>query len=311
MKAFIFPGQGKSVAIGMGRSLSESFAEAKEVFQEVDDALQLSLSKIMWGEDERTLSLTENAQPALMAVGVALARVLVKQSGQAIQQQVNFVAGHSLGEYTALTATGMFTLADAAKMLRIRGASMQLAVKPGIGAMAALLGCDIIKAQQVIQLVQGKGVLEISNDNASNQIVVSGHKDAVDALVSLASDHGIKRAILLPVSAPFHCSLMQPAADKMAEVFKTIRPEVPSVPIISNVTAAIEQDPQRIMQLLVEQVTKTVRWRESVDVLVQKGVNEFIELGSGKVLSGLVRQATQDAKIVCLHDPQEIEDYLT
>lgn len=310
MKAFIFPGQGKSVAPGMGKALAEAFTEAKEVFQEVDDTLSQNLTKLMWEGPEEELTLTENAQPALMAVGIALVRVLENQTGKLIKDQCNFVAGHSLGEYTALTAADMFTLADAARILKERGKAMQRAVAPGIGAMAALLGCDLEKAKAIVEAASTQGVCEISNDNAPNQIVVSGHAEAIDYLIGIAGDYEIKRAIKLPVSAPFHCSLMQPAADRMQDVLRDTSLQSPHLPLVSNVTADITQDKTEISDLLVQQVTKTVRWRESVDLLVQKGVDNFIELGPGKVLTGLVRNIAPGVTTWCLHEPQEIEDYL-
>lgn len=310
MKAFIFPGQGKSVAPGMGKALANTFQEAKEVFQEVDDALSQHLTQLMWEGPEEELTLTENAQPALMAVGMGLVRVLENQTGKHFKDQGQFIAGHSLGEYTALTAAGMFTITDAAKILKERGKAMQKAVAPGVGAMVALLGCDMEKAQKIVAAASTQGVCEISNDNAPNQIVVSGHAEAIDYLIGISADYEIKKAIKLPVSAPFHCSLMQSAADRMAEVLGQTPQQSPHLPLVSNVTAEVTQDKEEITQLLIQQVTKTVRWRESIDLLVQKGVDNFIELGPGKVLTGLVRTIAPGVTTWCLHEPQEIEDYL-
>lgn len=310
MKAFIFPGQGKSVSVSMGKALAETFVEAKEVFQEVDDALSQHLTQLMWEGPEEELTLTENAQPALMAVGMALIRVLENQTGKPIKDQCHFVAGHSLGEYTALTAAGMFTVADCARVLKERGKAMQKAVPPGVGAMAALLGSDMDTAKKLVEAASTQGICEISNDNAPNQIVVSGHAEAVDYLIGISGDYEVKRVIKLPVSAPFHCSLMEPAAERMKDVLASTAMSSPHLPIVSNVTAEVTQDKTEIADLLVQQVTKTVRWRESVDLLAQKGVESFIELGPGKVLTGLVRSIAPNVTTWCLHEPQEIEDYL-
>lgn len=309
-RAFIFPGQGKSVALGMGKDLAECFLEAKEVFQEVDDALDQHLFQLMCEGPESDLTLTENAQPALMALGFALARVLEKQSGKKINAFADFVAGHSLGEYSGLSVTNMFTLKEAARILKKRGLAMQKAVAPGLGSMAALLGGNIDGAKDLCKAKFGDGVCEISNDNAPNQIVISGHKTAIDASIAHASAFGFRRAILLPVSAPFHCSLMLPAAKEMQIVLDEIELKTPLLPLISNVTAKEVEDPQEIKELLIEQVTKTVRWRECVLRLHELGVTEVIEMGAGKVLSGLVKAIQPDMHTWSLERPQDIEHFI-
>ena len=310
MRAFVFPGQGKSVSVTMGQDLAANFLEAKEVFQEVDDALNQNLFKLMCEGPESELILTENAQPALMALGVALARVLTKQSGKELNHFADYAAGHSLGEYSALTALGMFKLKDAAKILKKRGQAMQNAVQPGLGAMAALLGGDPLSAQKLCAKAKKDTICEISNDNAPNQIVISGHKIAIEYALEQASEYGFRRAILLPVSAPFHCSLMAPAAIEMQRVLEEVDARPPLLPLISNVTAEKIQDPEIIKDLLVQQVTKTVRWRECVETLSQIGVKQTIEMGSGKVLCGLIKFTASDMKLWSLENPRDIENFI-
>lgn len=289
MRAFVFPGQGSQV-LGMGKDLSEASPVAKAVFQEVDEALGESLSAIMWGEDQDALTLTQNAQPALMAVSVAAARVLETEGGFSLADKGAYVAGHSLGEYSALTAAGALSLTDAAKLLRLRGASMQAAVPVGVGAMAALLGLDLDDARAVAEAAAQGEVCEAANDNAPGQVVISGDKAAVERACELAKDKGAKRAMLLPVSAPFHCALMAPAAEKMAEALAETEISVPALPVVSNVKAEAVSDPSAIRDLLIQQVTGSVRWRESVQWMAGQGVEQLVELGAGKVLSGLAKR---------------------
>ena len=312
MRAFVFPGQGKSVTVGMGLDLALNFLEAKEVFQEVDNTLNQHLFKLMSEGPIEELTLTENAQPALMALGVALGRVLEKQSGKPLTYFGQFGAGHSLGEYSSLTVFDMFTLQDAARILKKRGIAMQQAVKPGVGAMAALLGTalDIETIQKLCAKAQKYGVCEISNDNAPNQIVISGNEEAIDAAITFAPEYGIRRAIMLPVSAPFHCSLMAPAAKEMQKVLETIECKKPLLPLISNVTADKVSNPTEICDLLVKQVTQTVRWRECVQKLASLGVTETIEMGSGKVLSGLIKTIHPDMRLWSLEEPKDIEFFI-
>lgn len=288
MRAFVFPGQGSQV-VGMGRDLAEAFPVARDVFAEVDDALSQNLSKIIWEGPEDQLTLTENTQPALMAVSVAVARVL-ESAKPGIIGQAKFVAGHSLGEYSALTAAGTFTLADAARLLKTRGQAMQKAVPVGVGAMAALLGLEMPEVTALVGEVNGADIVAAANDNSFGQVVISGHKAAVEKAMALASERGAKRALLLPVSAPFHCALMQPAADVMQAALAAVAAQAPVVPLVANVTASAVTEPQRIKQLLVEQVTGMVRWRESVLFMRDQGVTDTIELGAGKVLAGLTKR---------------------
>lgn len=291
-RAFVFPGQG-SQSLGMGRDLADAFPAARAVFEEVDDALNQKLSAIMWGEDEAALTLTENTQPALMAVSVAVARVL-DLAKPGIIGSAQFVAGHSLGEYSALTAAGTFTLADAARLLKTRGQAMQKAVPVGVGAMAALLGLEMPAVREIVGEVQGNEIVSAANDNAFGQVVISGHKGAVEQAITLAQAKGAKRALLLPVSAPFHCALMQPAADVMRDALAAVNAQAPVTTLVANVTADAVTDPARIKQLLVEQVTGMVRWRESVLFMADQGVTETIELGAGKVLAGLTKRIDGD-----------------
>jgi len=289
MRAFVFPGQG-SQALGMGKDLADASPIAKAVFDEVDEALGESLSSVIWGEDQDALTLTQNAQPALMAVSVATARVLEAEGGFTLTDKGAYVAGHSLGEYSALTAAGALSLSDSAQLLRLRGASMQEAVPVGVGAMAAVLGLDLDDARAVAEAAAEGDVCEAANDNAPGQVVISGDKAAVERACVLAKDKGAKRAMLLPVSAPFHCALMAPAAEKMAEALAMTEIAVPSLPVVANVKAEAVTDPTAIRDLLVAQVTGSVRWRESVLWMAGQGVTQLVELGAGKVLSGLTKR---------------------
>lgn len=304
--AFVFPGQG-SQAVGMGAALAEAFTPARLVLEEVDDALGKKLSNLMFEGPEDELILTENAQPALMAVSVAVIRVLQEECGVALADKAQFVAGHSLGEYSALAASGAFSLADTARLLKRRGQAMQQAVPVGEGAMAALLGLDLDAAQEVAQAAAEGGVCSCANDNAPGQVVVSGAKEAVERAVEIAADKGARRAVMLPVSAPFHCSLMQPAADAMAEALDGIAIRQPSVPLVANVTAAQVTDPDTIRAQLVEQVTAMVRWRESVVYMKEQGVDTLVEAGAGKVLSGLVRRIDRELTGKSLHQPDDFD----
>ncbi len=302
--AFMFPGQG-SQAVGMGKALAGAFPAARTVFDEVDAALGDKLSHVMWEGPAETLTLTENAQPALMAVSLAAIRVLEAEAGLDLVRDVKFVAGHSLGEYSALAAAGTFSLADTARLLRTRGQAMQQAVPVGQGAMAALLGVDIEAAKAVAaEAAQGQ-VCDLANDNAPGQIVVSGNKAAVERAAEIAKARGA-RAMMLPVSAPFHCALMQPAADAMREALAKVKVLPPKVPIIANVTAAPVRDPAEIVRRLVEQVTGTVRWRELIVYLMGQGVTRLVEVGSGKVLSGLARRIAKEAATMTVEKPEDI-----
>ncbi len=289
MRAFVFPGQGSQV-LGMGKDLADASPVAKAVFDEVDEALGESLSSIIWGEDGDALTLTQNAQPALMAVSVATARVLEAEGGFSLSDKGAFVAGHSLGEYSALTASGALGLSDAARLLRLRGVSMQEAVPVGVGAMAAVLGLELDDARAVADAAAQGEVCEAANDNAPGQVVISGNKAAVERACDLAKEKGAKRAMLLPVSAPFHCALMAPAAEKMAEALGNTQIAAPSLPVVANVEAQAVNDPAVIRDLLVKQVTGSVRWRESVIWMAGQGVTQLVELGAGKVLSGLAKR---------------------
>ncbi|WP_225206887.1 ACP S-malonyltransferase [Novosphingobium huizhouense] len=308
MRAFVFPGQG-SQKVGMGLELAEASAAAREVFEEVDDALGQKLFQIMKEGPEDALTLTENAQPAIMANAIAVLRVLEKEGGIALADKADFVAGHSLGEYTALCAAGAFSLADTARLLKLRGQSMQAAVPVGVGAMAALLGADIEKASALAEAAAEREVCTVANDNDPTQVVLSGHKGAIERAVALVKDHGIKRGVLLPVSAPFHCPLMQPAADAMAEAFEKTPPAALRVALFANVTAAVVTDPAEVKRLLVEQVTGRVRWRESAIAMKDAGVEQFIELG-GKVLSPMINRTVADVSVTSVVGMADIEAIL-
>ena len=317
--AFIFPGQGSQFA-GMGRDLAAAFAAARAVFQEVDDALQEKLSKLMFSGPIEELTLTQNAQPALMAVSLAVLRALESEGGLVLADKAIVVAGHSLGEYSALAAAGSLGIADTARLLRLRGMAMQKAVPAGEGGMAALIGVDLDQARSiceeasVIQAEDGRAAgsetIEVANDNGGGQVVISGAAGAVARAIEIAKARGVKRAMALPVSAPFHCSLMRPAADAMREALGRASVLAPSVPLIANVTAAKVSDPDRIRALLVEQVTGTVRWRESVQAMVAMGVDSFVEIGAGKVLAGLVKRIAPDAATRSVGSPDDIEALL-
>ncbi len=303
--AFVFPGQG-SQAVGMGKALAMSSLAARGVFEEVDAALAQKLSTLMWEGPEAELTLTENAQPALMAVSMAVIRVFEAEHGIILKHHAKFVAGHSLGEYSALAAAGTFSLADAARLLKIRGQAMQAAVPVGQGAMAALLGLDFATASAVAKEAAQGEVCQAANDNSDGQVVISGTKAAVDRACEIAKSRGAKRAILLPVSAPFHCTLMQPAAEAMAEALATVEMKFPVVPLIANVVAGPVTDPAIIRARLVEQVTGTVRWRECVAYMAAEGVNVFVEAGAGKVLTGLAKKNAPETLAMAAGSPDEI-----
>ena len=303
--AFVFPGQG-SQAVGMGKALAASFAPARQVFNEVDEALGVKLSAIVFEGPAEALTLTENAQPALMAVSLATMRVLEAEAGLDLKRDAQFVAGHSLGEYSALAAAGAFTVADAARLLRTRGQAMQKAVPVGVGAMAALLGLDYDAAVAVAaEAAQGQ-VCQAANDNGAGQVVVSGDKAAVERAVDIAKAKGAKRAMLLQVSAPFHCALMQPAADVMAQALAQVTVKTPVVPVVANVLATPISDPAEIVRALVQQVTGTVRWRECVAMMAAAGVATFYEAGAGKVLSGLIKRIAEGAAATAINNPDDV-----
>ena len=292
MRAFVFPGQGAQTS-GMGRALADAYPEARAVFDEVDEALGENLSALIWDGDIETLTLTRNAQPALMATSIAAMRAL-EAEGFALTDAA-FVAGHSLGEYSALCAAGAIGLADTARLLQIRGTAMQDAVPVGAGAMAAILGLDFATVDAIAREAAGDEVCQAANDNDPAQVVISGHKDAVERAAALAKDRGAKRALMLPVSAPFHCALMQPAATVMSDALAGVDIQEPAVPLIANVRAEPVLQPGAIRQLLVEQVTGSVRWRESVQFMVDQGVTEFWEIGAGKALSGMIKRISPEA----------------
>ena len=309
MRAFIFPGQG-SQAVGMGKALSDASPVAREVFQEVDDALGQKLFLLMSEGPEDQLTLTENAQPAIMANAIATLRVLEKEGGVTLAAKADYVAGHSLGEYSALCAAGAFDLATTARLLKTRGQAMQAAVPVGVGAMAALLGADIETAQKLADAAAEGEICTVANDNDPSQVVISGHKGAVERAVALVKDFGIKRGLLLPVSAPFHCPLMQPAADAMAEALGANPPAAPLVPVVANVTASPVSDADAIRDLLIQQVTGRVRWRESVAAMEGIGVTHFVEFG-GKVLSPMVkRNASGEVETASVISMDDIEALL-
>jgi [acyl-carrier-protein] S-malonyltransferase len=306
--AFVFPGQG-SQAVGMGKALADAFAPARQVFAQVDDALGEKLSAIILEGPADTLTLTENAQPALMAVSLAVMRVLEVEAGVDLKRDAQFVAGHSLGEYSALAAAGAFTIADTARLLRTRGRAMQKAVPVGTGAMAALIGLEFDQAvAAAAEAAQGQ-VSQAANDNGGGQVVVSGDKAAVERAVEIAKARGAKRAMMLTVSAPFHCALMQPAADVMAEALAKIAVRPPVVPLVANVLARPISAPDDIVRALVAQVTGTVRWRESVAFMAGQGVTRFYEIGAGKVLSGLVKRIADGATGVAIGTPEDIATF--
>jgi [acyl-carrier-protein] S-malonyltransferase len=305
MRAFVFPGQG-SQKIGMGADLADASAVAREVFQEVDDVLGQNLSKIMREGPEEALMLTENAQPAIMANAIAVLRVLEREGGLTIAEKCDYVAGHSLGEYTALCAVGAFSLADTARLLKLRGQSMQAAVPVGQGAMAALLGADIEKATALAEAAAQGQVCSVANDNDPGQVVLSGYREAIERAIAMVKEHGIKRGVALPVSAPFHCSLMGPAADAMAEALEATPPQALRLPLFANVTAAMTADADEVRRLLVEQVTGRVRWRESAIAMHETGVEHFVEFG-GKVVGPMIKRSAGDVEITSVATMDEIE----
>ena len=318
VQAFVFPGQG-SQSVGMGRDLAEAFASAREVFQEVDDALGQHLSKIIFEGPMEDLTRTDNAQPALMAVSLAVLRVLEREGGVDMKRDVALVAGHSLGEYSALAATGALGIAQTARLLRVRGNAMQKAVPVGKGGMAALIGVDMDRAAslctEAAEFTDEAGrthrqVIEVANDNGGGQVVVAGEMAAIDRIIAIAREQGIKRALKLPVSAPFHCSMMEPAAEEMRAALANAVINTPVVPVVANVTAAKVSGPDMIRDLLVRQITGTVRWRESVEAMVGMGVDSFVEIGAGKVLAGLVRRINGDVATRSVGTPADIEAYL-
>ncbi len=307
--ALIFPGQGSQV-VGMGKALADAFPVAASVFHEVDDALGQKLSAIIWDGPAEALTLTANTQPALMAVSVAVTRVLQAEAGLDLARDIAFVAGHSLGEYSALAAAGTFSVADAARLLRIRGDAMQMAVPAGEGAMAALIGVELDDARAIAADASQGEVCQAANDNGGGQVVLSGSKAAVERAMALASERGVRRAVLLPVSAPFHCALMQPAADAMQAALADVTMQAPAVPVMANVGAAPLSDPAAIRASLVAQVTGTVRWRECVAAMAGAGVGQFLELGAGKVLTGLGKRIAADATFSSIGGPDEIAAYI-
>jgi [acyl-carrier-protein] S-malonyltransferase len=309
IRSLVFPGQG-SQAVGMGQALAAAFVEARDVFQETDDALGQNLTRLMFDGPADELKLTENAQPALMAVSIAVMRVLEKQGNYRLPDAAKFVAGHSLGEYSALCAAGSLTLGDTARLLKKRGQAMQQAVPVGIGAMAALIGLDLPVAEEIAAAAMSGEVCTAANDNAPGQIVISGHVAAVDRAIALAAERGFKRSVKLPVSAPFHCSLMQPAADVMREALAAVTLKAPAVPLIANVTAEAVSDAETIRDLLVRQVTGAVRWRECVLYMKAHGVQQLIECGAGTVLAGLTKRIDKELYTVSMHTPEEVDAFI-
>lgn len=313
MRAFVFPGQG-SQAVGMGKELADAFPEARLVFEEVDETLKQNLSKVMFEGPDDQLRLTANAQPALMAMSVAIVRVLEKEGNVTLPDMASFVAGHSLGEYSALAAAGALSLADTASLLKLRGTTMQLAVPVGEGAMAALMGPTVEETEEIAAAAVEAGtegeVCDVANDNAPGQVVVSGSTTAVERAVKIGAERGAKRSVMLPVSAPFHCALMQPAADAIEKALAETTIALPSVPIIANVSADEVRDPETIRTNLVSQVTARVRWRESVVWLKEKGVDTLVEAGAGKVLSGLARRIDRELSSTSIQGYEDIEAFL-
>lgn len=305
-KALLFPGQG-SQTVGMGKELAGQFSVARQVFEEVDSALGQKLSAIIFEGPQETLTLTENAQPAIMATSMAALRVMEKEHGFVVAKEAAFVAGHSLGEYSALCAAGVLTLSDTAKLLQIRGQAMQKAVPAGQGAMAALIGADFAQAKEVAAEAAQGDVCSVANDNAPGQVVISGNKAAIDRAVEIAKAKGIKRALLLDVSAPFHCALMAPASGAMAEALASVKFAAPCVPVIANVTASSESNPQKLRELLIDQVTGMVRWRESMEYLAREGVTSALEIGAGKVLSGLIKRIAPQIECSTIGTPADLE----
>tara|TARA_B100000768_G_scaffold69802_1_gene67074 strand:+ start:1727 stop:2665 length:939 start_codon:yes stop_codon:yes gene_type:complete len=309
MNFIVFPGQG-SQKIGMGKEMSDNFLEAREVFEEVNDALSFNLSKIMWEGSEKDIALTLNAQPALMACGVAVFRVLSKMSNKKLPQLANYVCGHSLGEYTAMTVAGVFSLSECANLLRLRGKEMQIAVPLNKGAMAALIGVDIITTKKIIDNVASIGVCNIANDNADGQVVISGDKLAVEKAIEISKEYGVKRSVVLPVSAPFHCSLMYPAQIKMEQALNDLNFDTPSVPIISNINALPEKNVTILKQNLIDQVTGTVKWRETMILADTLGAKVILELGNGKILTGIAKRMVKKANTLNIEKPSDFDGLL-
>ncbi|APX84149.1 [acyl-carrier-protein] S-malonyltransferase [Methylorubrum extorquens] len=307
-RAFIFPGQG-SQAVGMGKALSEAFPAARQVFEEVDAALGQNLSRLMFEGPSDELTLTANAQPALMAASLAVLRTLEAERGLDLARDAAFVAGHSLGEYSALAAAGTFSISDTARLLRIRGEAMQRAVAPGIGAMAALIGPDLATARDIAGEAAEGLVCDVANDNGGGQVVLSGHREAVERAMALAQSRGVRRAVLLNVSAPFHCALMAPAAEAMRRALAEVPMHAPAVPVYANVTAGPLTEPDAIRNALITQVTGTVRWSESVAAMAETGVDRFFELGAGKVLTGLVKRIAPSATASAVGTPDDVAAY--
>ena len=307
MKAIVFPGQG-SQYVGMGKEFYDNFKEVKQVFEEVDDALNFKLSKLILEGPKQDLDLTENTQPAIMTVGVAIYKVLIKEKIKNLNQ-FKFFAGHSLGEYTALICADSLNLREGAKLLKARGKFMQEAVPINIGAMAAVLGVELSFLNEILSKNNNNEISQISNDNCPGQIVISGHKNKINEILKILKEDHKKKAVLLPVSAPFHCSLMQPAADRMKDLFKNIVFKKPQIDIISNVTAKLVEDCSLISDLLFKQITSTVRWRESIDFMVQNGVQEFLEIGPGKALSGMIKRISVDLKISSIDNISQLNEF--
>ncbi|MCP1539728.1 ACP S-malonyltransferase [Methylorubrum extorquens] len=307
-RAFIFPGQG-SQAVGMGKALSEAFPAARQVFEEVDAALGQNLSRLMFEGPSDELTLTANAQPALMAASLAVLRTLEAERGLDLARDAAFVAGHSLGEYSALAAAGTFSISDTARLLRIRGEAMQRAVAPGIGAMAALIGPDLATARDIAGEAAEGLVCDVANDNGGGQVVLSGHREAVERAMALAQSRGVRRAVLLNVSAPFHCALMAPAAEAMRRALAEVPMHAPAVPVYANVTAGPLTEPDAIRNALITQVTGTVRWSESVAAMAEAGVDRFFELGAGKVLTGLVKRIAPSVTASAVGTPDDVAAY--
>ncbi|MDP9126692.1 MAG: ACP S-malonyltransferase [Pseudomonadota bacterium] len=308
-RALVFPGQG-SQAVGMGQALAFAFPEAREVLQEVDHAIGQNLTRLMFEGPDDELRLTENAQPAIMAVSMAVIRVLERQGSLRLPDAALFVAGHSLGEYSALCAAGSLALADTARLLKKRGQTMQIAVPVGLGAMAALIGVDLSEAKEIASAAALEEVCSVAGDNAPGQVVISGHATAVDRAIAIAAEHGFKRSVKLPVSAPFHCALMEPAAKVMQKALNMVAIKAPIVPVVSNVTAEPASEVSEIRDLLVRQVTQAVRWRESVLYMKAQGIEQLIECGAGSVLAGLTKRIDKEVTAVSLHSPEDIEAFL-
>ncbi len=309
MNIIVFPGQG-SQKIGMGKELSDNFTEAKQVFEEVNDALNFNLTKVMWEGTDKEIALTSNAQPALMACSVATLRVLNKITNKNLSELASYVCGHSLGEYSAMTAAEVFSLNQCATLLRLRGEAMQKAVPIGKGAMAALIGTNIEMAVKVIDKVKCYGVCDIANDNSQSQVVISGDILAVENAMKISKDFGVKKAILLPVSAPFHCKLMKPAQIIMEEALNKLNFKTPLIPIISNVNVLPENNPDKLRKNLINQVTGTVRWRETMEFAEKKGIKKIIELGSGKVLTGIAKRMIKDIVTINIENTEDFKNFI-